>query len=93
MRREERVTVQGPVKEQQPDGMSHRGYEGKNKVVCLNWTSHFGLSIQLFIFPRRKNWLVFGGWVVWPGVRVSFRSTPPPAPRSPPLPPCGQAHP
>ena len=28
MRREERVTVQGPVKEQQPDGMSHRGYHG-----------------------------------------------------------------
>ena len=25
IRREERVTVQGPVKEQQPDGMSHRG--------------------------------------------------------------------
>ena len=25
MRREERVTVHGPVKEQQPDGMSHRG--------------------------------------------------------------------
>ena len=25
MRREERVTVQGPVKQQQPDGMSHRG--------------------------------------------------------------------
>ena len=25
MRREERVTVQGPVKEQQPDGMSYRG--------------------------------------------------------------------
>ena len=25
MRREERVSVQGPVKEQQPDGMSHRG--------------------------------------------------------------------
>ena len=25
MRRGERVTVQGPVKEQQPDGMSHRG--------------------------------------------------------------------
>ena len=25
MRREERVTVQGPVKEQQPDGMSHGG--------------------------------------------------------------------
>ena len=28
MRREERVTVQGPVKEQQPDGMSHRGGGG-----------------------------------------------------------------
>ena len=32
MRREERVTVQGPVKEQQPDGMSHRrgnqGWQG-----------------------------------------------------------------
>ena len=26
MRREERVTVQGPVKEQHPDGMSHRGW-------------------------------------------------------------------
>ena len=26
MRREERVTVQGPVKKQQPGGMSHRGY-------------------------------------------------------------------
>ena len=25
MRREERVTVQGPVKKHQPDGMSHRG--------------------------------------------------------------------
>ena len=25
MRREERVPVQGPVKEQQPEGMSHRG--------------------------------------------------------------------
>ena len=28
MRREERVTVQGPVKEQQPDGTSHRGAGG-----------------------------------------------------------------
>ena len=25
MRREEQVTVQGPVKQQQPDGLSHRG--------------------------------------------------------------------
>ena len=28
MRREERVTVQGPVKKQQRDGMSHRGGGG-----------------------------------------------------------------
>ena len=28
MRREKRVTFQGPVKEQQPDGMSHRGDAG-----------------------------------------------------------------
>ena len=28
MRREEWVTVQGPVKKQQPDGMSHRGAVG-----------------------------------------------------------------
>ena len=31
MRKEERVTVQGPVKEQQPDGMSHRGGGGRAK--------------------------------------------------------------
>ena len=29
MRREERVTVQGPVKKQRPDGMSHRGSVGR----------------------------------------------------------------
>ena len=34
MRREERVTVQGPVKEQQPDGMSHRG-EGLPPSQCI----------------------------------------------------------
>ena len=40
MRLEERVTVQGPVKEQQPDGMSHRGggggaaLEGKGPQGC-----------------------------------------------------------
>ena len=44
MRREERVTVQGPVKEQQPDGMSHRGggAEAKNKFVYLKSASNFG---------------------------------------------------
>ena len=32
MRRDERVTVQGPVKEQQPDGMSHRGGALENEL-------------------------------------------------------------
>ena len=45
MRREERVTVQGPVKKQQPDGMSHRGGGG-------GW--HF-LSVYFF----RKVPMVF----------------------------------
>ena len=35
MRREERVTVQGPVKEQQPDGMSHGG-GGCPKILWCN---------------------------------------------------------
>ena len=45
MRREERVTVQGPVKKQQPDGMSHRGGgggqwgEGAWPCRCV-WASH-----------------------------------------------------
>ena len=44
MRREERVTVQGPVKEQQPDGMSHRGGGGGGRgqrKVYLKPASHF----------------------------------------------------
>ena len=35
MRREERVTVHGPVKEQQPDGMSHRGWGLKDGVLRM----------------------------------------------------------
>ena len=35
MRREDRVTVQGPVKKQQPDGLSHRGSEATKKFVYL----------------------------------------------------------
>ena len=34
MQREERVTVQGPVKKQQPDGMSHRGGLWSHGYVC-----------------------------------------------------------
>ena len=35
MRREERVTVQGPVKEQQPDGMSHEGCRSRELLQRL----------------------------------------------------------
>ena len=47
MRREDRVTVQGPVKKQPPDGMSHRGgggagSEANKKFVYLQSTSNFG---------------------------------------------------
>ena len=45
MRREERVTVQGPVKEQQPDGMSH-GLEGGLAGTPLLLWSLYG--------PRRR---------------------------------------
>ena len=34
MRREERVTVQAPVKKQQPDGMSHKGAQGSWAHPC-----------------------------------------------------------
>ena len=33
MRREERVTVQGPVKKRQPDGMSHGGGGGAERFL------------------------------------------------------------
>ena len=36
MRREERVTVQGPIKKQQPDGMSHRGALGPPAPLKCN---------------------------------------------------------
>ena len=35
MRREERVTVQGPVKKQRPDGMSHTGGRSGRKDESL----------------------------------------------------------
>ena len=49
MRRDERVTVQGPVKEQQPDGMSHRGGGGaegnfRQWPVCVPKPAIVGLS-------------------------------------------------
>ena len=45
MRREERVTVQGPVKEQQPDGMSHRGRK------CVDGCAEVSVPCNLQPFP------------------------------------------
>ena len=47
MRREERVTVQGPVKEQQPDGMSHRG--GRYTCGYFVVLAHQGLIEQQLV--------------------------------------------
>ena len=47
MRREERVTVQGPVKEHQPDGMSHRG--GGGRGAC-------GAFVVHLLFERLGLW-------------------------------------
>ena len=46
MRREERVTVQGPVKEQQADGMSHRvgGMVGHDGWL---WLTQFQVFVSL----------------------------------------------
>ena len=53
------------------------GYEGKKKFVHLKWASHS--PIQNVIFPKRTFFLVFGGWVVWPG-GVGPPDHPPPPP-------------
>ena len=60
MRRDERVTVQGPVKKQQPDGMSHRGGGGSQRTVppCACW--FFGVEhavlgkVQSYFVTRSK---------------------------------------
>ena len=64
MRREERVTVQGPVKEQQPDGMSHRGVKGQKNCV-LDIDLQVRAPLIFFIFFLRKIFLM------WAGGRVS----------------------
>ena len=54
MRREERVTVHGPVKKQQPDGMSHRGGGGgANGFFVFFFASQGGyyLFLHLLHFP------------------------------------------
>ena len=51
MRREERVTVQGPVKEQRPDGMSHRGRGGHQQGdPQKNLEGRFSLCVVVTCF-------------------------------------------
>ena len=51
LRREERVTVQGPVKTQKPDGMSHRGVKTSS---CCVWIWTWVLS-NFFLVHRPPN--------------------------------------
>ena len=64
MRRDERVTVQGPVKEQQPDGMSHRGGGGKKNRVPQMGLSFLDLYPNIH-FSQEENffWVWVGGWL------------------------------
>ena len=70
MRREERLTVQGPVKKQQPDGMSHRGqalgYLMKSTpgpsglcvlLMALMW--HASTSLQFLLLTLRRILVLF----------------------------------
>ena len=61
MRREERVTVQGPVKKQQPDGVSHRG--GPITKELTQPMPYRGA-------PNREVWVGYvphADWEVWVG--------------------------
>ena len=66
----ERVTVQGPVKTQRPDGMSHGRGRGQNKVCVPK--IRFPSPLINFIF------LMWGGWVGrgWLGPQTSNGLTP-----------------
>ena len=74
MRREERVTVQGPVKEQQPDGMSHKGGGGgavsahpapPEVELCKSGLQRrllaVGERVQDLCWRLQSCWRVFGG--------------------------------
>ena len=67
MRREERVTVQGPVKEQQPDGMSHRGRGGLTSSLSdapqpAPNAHHCGHGARPSSRPRRSWRITCGIW-------------------------------
>ena len=61
-----------------PTGRGGSGYVGKTNLRTSN--EPFSLSIQHFTFRKRRNFLVWGGWVDWPAVGGSARSPPIPPP-------------
>ena len=80
MRREERVTAQGPVKKQPPDGMSHRGLPPPPPPLPMFETDSQNFASAPSV-PRGftlKNRGTLGGGGSQPN--------PPPPPFRPPLP-------
>ena len=78
MRRDERVTVQGPVKKQQPDGMSHGGWGVLSFCRLTDATCIKTLAPLLaYLLPRR-------GWGGAGGTHPPFESRPA-GPQPPPV--------
>ena len=61
MRREERVTVQGPIKKQQPDGMSHGGVHTSHHsfsrlLTVVKVTNYWPVARQILVRPPENWW-------------------------------------
>ena len=70
MRREERVTVQGPVKKQQPDGMSHGG----GGLEISNVRTKYGKQ-------RAAPWSPLQGGLGGGRLEKRLQASPPPQPQ------------
>ena len=68
MQREERVTVKGPVKEQQPDGMSHGGGGGRHAMhmACNFFNDSYSLCPEMWYHsPHFVVWCIVCEQEVW----------------------------
>ena len=82
MRRGERVTVQGPVNRQQPDGMSHRGGGGHFWAIIFMWEIlHFKLA-ALFTTPHPGPAAKFPA-PKFTAAKLTKHEAPPPPPSGP----------
>ena len=59
-RREEQVTIQGPVKKQQPDGMSHRGVRAFQKWIQKPLPA-VGTAVERQFWRVQTGWRTVGG--------------------------------